>query len=251
MRPVAGLLFVCGLVLVTSFTMAQPPDGGKGAKGKGIKGDKGGPGDFGGKTATVEEMVTRMMTFDKNMDGKLTKDEVTDSRLQSLFERADANGDGILTKEELTAFFTKEQAALNAMGGGFGGPGGPGGGFGPPGGPGGGFGPPGGPGGPGGGFGPYGGMPRPGQILPPFLAERLNLTEDQKKQLADLQKDVDTKLDKILTADQKKQLQEMRPGGGPGGGGPGRPGGGPGGPGGPGGGPGRPGGGNPPPPPPM
>jgi hypothetical protein len=240
MRLISGLLFVCGLVLVASFTMAQPPDGGKG--GKGAKGDKGGPGGpGGGKTATVEEMVARMMTFDKNMDGKLTKDEVTDSRLQSLFDRADANGDGILTKEELTAFFTKEQAALNAQGGG------PGGGFGPPGGPGGGFG---GPGGPGGGFGPPGGMPRPGQILPPFLADRLNLTDDQKKQLADLQKDVDTKLDKILTADQKKQLQEMRPGGGPGGFG--RPGGGPGGPGGPdgpgGGGPGRPGGGNPPPP---
>jgi hypothetical protein len=238
MRPLAALLFVCGLVLAVSFSTAQPPDGGKGGKGpkgmKGDKGDKGGPGGpgGGGKSATVEEMVARMMTLDKNMDGKLTKDEVTDSRLQSLFERADTDKDGVLTKEELTAFFTKEAAALNAQGGG--GPGGPGGGPGGPGrgGPGGQGGGPGG-GGPGGGFGPQGGPPRPGQILPPFVQENLKLTDDQKKQLADLQKDVDARLAKILTDAQKKQLQEMRPMGPGGPGGPGRGPGGPGGPGGP------------------
>jgi Spy/CpxP family protein refolding chaperone len=225
MRLLAGVLFVCSLVLAASFTIAQPPDGGKGGKGpKGAKGGFGGP-DGGGKSATVEEMVARMMTLDKNMDGKLTKDEVTDSRLQSLFERADTDMDGVLTKEELTAFFTKEVAALNAQGGGpaGGGPGGPGGQGGPGrGGPGGG-----GPGGPGGGFGP-GGPPKPGQILPPFAQETLKLTDEQKKQLADLQKDVDAKLAKILTDEQKKQLQEMRPmgPGGPGGG-PGRGSGGP------------------------
>ena len=50
--------------------------------------------------------------------------------------------------------------------------------------------------------------------------DRLNLTDAQKKQLADLQKDVDAKLDKILTDEQKKQMQQMRPmgPGGPGGG---------------------------------
>jgi Spy/CpxP family protein refolding chaperone len=45
----------------------------------------------------------------------------------------------------------------------------------------------------------------------------LNLTAEQRKQLDELQKDVDTKLGKILTAEQKKQLEEMRPGIGPGG----------------------------------
>jgi hypothetical protein len=164
-------------------------------------------GGFGGKSATVDEMVARMMTFDKNMDGKLTKEEVTDSRLQSLFDRADADKDGILTKEELTTFFTKEAAALGTQGGGFGGP--PGGGF----------------GGPGGGFGGPGGPPRIGQIMPPFIQDILELNESQKKQVADLQKEVDTKLEKILTDDQKKQLKDMRsmgPGGpgGPGGGNP-------------------------------
>ena len=68
----------------------------------------------------------------------------------------------------------------------------------------------------------------PGQILPPFVQEQLKLTDDQKKQLDALQKDLDAKLDKLLTDDQKKMLKEMRERG------PGRPGGdrGPGGPGG-------------------
>ena len=50
----------------------------------------------------------------------------------------------------------------------------------------------------------------PGQILPPFLQEQLKLTDDQKKQLDALQKDLDAKLDKLLTDDQKKMLKEMR-----------------------------------------
>jgi Spy/CpxP family protein refolding chaperone len=83
---------------------------------------------------------------------------------------------------------------------------------------------PGGPGGPGG-RGP-GGFAQPGQILAPFVQDQLKLTADQKKKLEELQKEVDGKLDKILTDDQKKQLKDMRPGpgrGGPPGGGPGGP----------------------------
>src|SRR6266498_1243311 len=67
--------------------------------------------------------------------------------------------------------------------------------------------PPGGPGGPPGG---PGGFPQPGQVLPGFLQERLNLTAEQKKQLDELQKEVDAKLAKILTTEQKKTLQETR-----------------------------------------
>jgi spore coat protein CotH len=83
-------------------------------------------------------------------------------------------------------------------------------------------------------------MPRPGEVLPAPLHEMLGLTAEQKKQLAELQKDVDGKLEKILTESQNKQLKEMRDRGpgGPGGFGP--PGGG-----GPGGGFGPPGGGGP------
>jgi hypothetical protein len=64
--------------------------------------------------------------------------------------------------------------------------------------------------------------------LPPFLQEQLNLTADQKKQVALLQKEVDEKLAKLLTDEQKQQLKQMRPRFGPGG--PGRRGPGPGGP---------------------
>ncbi len=68
--------------------------------------------------------------------------------------------------------------------------------------------------------------------MPGFLQNELNLSDKQKKQLEALQKDVDAKLEKILTDEQKKQLKEMRGGrGGPGGppGGQGGPGDGPGG----------------------
>ena len=178
-------------------------------------------------------LVTKMMAFDKKKDGKLTRDEITDSRLLRLFDQADANKDGVVTKEELTALAARLDAEVPPGRGGFGGPGGPPGGFGDDGfgpGPGGaGGGPPGGgPRGPGGprGIGIFGGPPQPGQVLPPVFQRMLNLTDDQKKQVADLQKDVDARLEKILTSAQLKQMKKMRQrgpvrlGGGPGGPGP-------------------------------
>jgi spore coat protein CotH len=76
-------------------------------------------------------------------------------------------------------------------------------------------------------------MPQPGEVLPGMLQNMLNLSDDQKKQVAELQKEVEGKLDQILTADQKAQLKRIREGGvggpfgGPGGGPPGGPGTGP------------------------
>jgi Spy/CpxP family protein refolding chaperone len=104
----------------------------------------------------------------------------------------------------------------------------------PPGGPGGQ--PPGGPGGQRG--GPGGRGMRPGEIMPVMFQEALKLTDEQKKQFADLQKEVDEKVAKLLTDDQKAQFKKLKESGagGPGRGGPGgqRPGGPPpGGPGGP------------------
>jgi Spy/CpxP family protein refolding chaperone len=70
---------------------------------------------------------------------------------------------------------------------------------------------PGGPGGPGG-F----------HLLPPRAAEHLNLTDDQRKQLADLEAEVKAKIEKILTPEQLQQLKQMRPPMRPGGPGPGQ-----------------------------
>lgn len=209
MRTLFAILFAGGMLAATLIASAQPPRSEK----------KDGP----GKAVDAEAALARFMAFDKNKDGKLTKDELTDERLQAMFDRADANKDGVVTKEELTALLAREGTAARDGDKGVPPDGGPRGRGGRPGGPGApvgrGPGGPGAPGGPGG----FGGPPQPGQVLPARLQETLKLTEDQKKQIADIQKEVDSKLEKILTEDQKKQLKEMRdrgPGGPGGRGGP-------------------------------
>jgi hypothetical protein len=202
MRTLTGMMLIGGLLYAAPSASAQRPRGGSEA-GVTTSGD-------------VDDLVSRMMAFDKNKDGKLIKSEVTDERLHRLFDRADSDKNGSVTKAELTALAEREQVDDRGVPPG-GGPGGPPG-FGPP--------PGGGPGGP---------PPRPGEILPRMLQQRLRLTATQKTQIDELQKEVDAKLAKILDDEQKEQLKQMRdrgPGGfGPRGGG-------------------RPGGGPPPPPPP-
>lgn len=182
MRRVFYVLTSTALMAAIPAAMAQQRPGNRGSTAR-------------SKKAATNSMVNRMMAFDANKDGKLTRDEVTDERLQRLFDRADADHDGTVTRKELTAMAAREPAGGR---GGFG---------------------PGGPGGP----------PRPGEVLPSFLRDRLEVTPEQSKQLEALQKDVDTRLAQILTAEQKQQLEEMRnrgPGGfgpPPGGFGPGGP----------------------------
>jgi len=243
MRHVGIVLFVTLIVGSTTIAMAQPPEEPR----------EGGPKPAANRAAAVNEMVSRMLAFDKNNDGKLTRDEIGDSRMQRLFDQADANHDGVVTKDELTAWATKvasEDAGNGPPRGDMGPPdGGPGGGppgGGPPGGGPPGDGPPGGQGrrrGQGGrGFGGrgFGQRSQPGQILSASLIETLKLTPEQKKTEASLQKHVDQQLGTILTLKQKQRLKDLASGGGgpggfgPGGFGPGRRGrGGPGGPGGP------------------
>ena len=85
----------------------------------------------------------------------------------------------------------------------------------------------GGPGGPGGGFGGFR-PPPPGVLLPPPAQDALQLTDAQKKELDALQKEVDERLDKLMTDEQRKAFKELKdrapggfgpPGGGMGGGG--------------------------------
>jgi Spy/CpxP family protein refolding chaperone len=126
-------------------------------------------------------------------------------KLEGLQKEAMANAVKVLTDEQKTTYKDLTGEPFEMPGGagalGFGG----GGGFG---GPGGGF--PGGPGGFGGGFGGFGGGTTPGTVLSPNTQELLKLTDDQKKELERIQKDVDAQLDKLLTEEQRKQLKEMR-----------------------------------------
>jgi hypothetical protein len=195
MRLFIAILLSATLLGLATFAGAQPPGGGK----------KDGPGkDPLAPGRDTKSFVDRMMAFDKNKDGKLTRDEITDERLLRLFDRADTNKDGVVTREELEALAAKEMQGAGRSGPG--GPGGPGGRFG-------------GPDGPGGGPGGFGGPPPIGQVLPPFLRDALEVSDAQRKQLDDLQKEVDSKLAKILTEEQRKRLQELRDRGpgGPGG----------------------------------
>jgi hypothetical protein len=198
MRILTGLLIIGGLAGATLLARAQGPGGGESTP---------------SKAADVADLVSRMMAFDADKDGKLTKEELTDARLLRLFNRADADKDGTVSKAELTALAEKEHVEGRGGPGGFGGPGGP---------PG--FGPPGGPGGPGG--------IRPGDILAPMFRQRLELSVEQEKQIDSLQKEVDEKLSKSRDDKQRTELKQMRergpgrfgpPGGGRRGGPPGGP----------------------------
>jgi hypothetical protein len=48
--------------------------------------------------------------------------------------------------------------------------------------------------------------PRPGEVLPDFLGQMLQLTDQQKESLATLQEEVDERLGEILTEEQRDQL---------------------------------------------
>ena len=62
---------------------------------------------------------------------------------------------------------------------------------------------------------PHGGP----HLLPPHAAETLNLTDEQKQQLKELEAEVKSKIESILTPAQMEQLKQMRPQHPPGGGG--------------------------------
>ena len=88
---VTGLIVTGGLLIAASFAAAQRPGGGP-------------------RPSNGDDLVARMMEFDKDQDRKLTKAEVTDARLHRLFDRADADKDGVVTREELTALAAREAA---------------------------------------------------------------------------------------------------------------------------------------------
>jgi Ca2+-binding EF-hand superfamily protein len=76
------------------------PDGAGRPDGRG-PGPDGPPQDRAGeRPASSGDMLSRVLSLDKNEDGKLTKDELPEG-MHGMIERGDANGDGALDKEEL------------------------------------------------------------------------------------------------------------------------------------------------------
>ena len=59
--------------------------------------------------------------------------------------------------------------------------------------------------------GGHGGLGGGFHLIPPFAVEKLNLTKDQQKQVADLEKETKAKLYKILTPKQQKILETAHP----------------------------------------
>src|SRR3954454_3090990 len=108
MRPQTRLLvltFAFALLVAAALSDARAQPGGKKGGGRGAP-------------ETAADFVNRLMAFDKDKSGKLTKENVTDPRLHALLVRADANKDGAVTREELEALYARE--AGDAGGGGFG-----------------------------------------------------------------------------------------------------------------------------------
>jgi hypothetical protein len=50
-----------------------------------------------------------------------------------------------------------------------------------------------------------------GKVLPPFVRDELDLTDEQEKAIAELEKEVKQKLEKILTAEQRQKATNARP----------------------------------------
>ena len=88
---------------------APMPARGGGRDGRGGRGEGGEAPQIPAPGPTADELLSLLMTFDKNKDGKLQKVEVPD-RQAGIFERGDTNADSVLDTAELRQL-TADQAA--------------------------------------------------------------------------------------------------------------------------------------------
>src|SRR5262245_63303170 len=65
--------------------------------------------------ARPDDVVARLMSFDRNKDGKLEKDELAE-RMYTVMDRGDANGDGCLDRSELVALAMAKPAPAAVRG---------------------------------------------------------------------------------------------------------------------------------------
>src|ERR1700722_13582298 len=108
MRKLSWLGFAA-LVIITVACFegsdAQPP------------GKKGGFGKGGGGPVTAAQIVERIMSYDKNNDGKITVDELPE-RMQHLVAMGDTNKDGALDREEVRKLAETLESFVGLAGGG-------------------------------------------------------------------------------------------------------------------------------------
>ncbi|GAA4430892.1 EF-hand domain-containing protein [Bremerella cremea] len=234
-------------LVVLSLTMvgaAFATANAQGREGGGPRGPREGQRGGGERQFNPEVMIERIMGLDKDGDGKITKEEAGESRAAGMIERADADKDGAVTKEELTKMFERgpgdrqgpprgegdrpqmrrgegdrpgpqrdgergprgprdgdrpegdrPEGARGPREGGRPGPGGPGqrGGARPEGPTRGGF---------------DGASMGPG-MLPGFVMNRLDLSDEQKRELRALQEEMQKKFQSILTEEQRDKLKDM------------------------------------------
>jgi hypothetical protein len=95
---------LAGLVLAGA-SLAQPP------------GLKEGPPKGPASSVSVDDVTERIMAFDKNKDGKVTRDELPD-RMHHLIELGDTNKDGALDRDEVWKMAAKVAAISGVFGGG-------------------------------------------------------------------------------------------------------------------------------------
>ena len=73
-----------------------------------------------GSRVSVDDVLARMLTFDRDRDGKVATGELSE-RMQGLVARGDRSGDGALDESELRILATEQQFAVRLpQGGGYG-----------------------------------------------------------------------------------------------------------------------------------
>ena len=107
MRSIDRLLapaLAAGLLLAGA-AVAQPPDQGLAPARELIR-----PAPL-----SVDDVVERILSFDRNKDGKVTKDELPE-RMQFLIELGDTNKDGALDRDEIKKLVTTRATAVGGFG---------------------------------------------------------------------------------------------------------------------------------------
>jgi Spy/CpxP family protein refolding chaperone len=149
------------------------------------------------KITSIAEGLTKEINELRGGGGRGGFDPQTPTKIQAMRKEAMEKAEAVLKDDQKSAFKDLVGAPfqLQIARGGFGGAA------------------PGAPGGFGGGIG--GGFARilPGQVLSAPVQASLKLSDEQKKQVEELQKEIDAKLEKILTEEQNKQLKDMQQGG--------------------------------------